>query len=267
MKETREKLVEKIKSEILGRGYKLTSCDELVFSFPDDVSSFYTKWFDSVIMPAEWIISMRSNNITIKKDTDGGDDFTYSTLYDWLLVSLPYVHEAFEDERCIIDGLRKIAMLLNDYHYDVSVDRSGRAFTVYEHKDGLVKAPLSISALCNCATDYNWTYRLSEDYNEETVMCIECVDIDQVSRSDIARLYNCMKRTLATAAKNNNYLLCQQLDNCDKGGTNMAQLGVITEQGDLGLGFNPLNEKDNKVVNESVRSSMNKTEENENDEK
>lgn len=34
--------------------------------------------------------------------------------------------------------------------------------------------------------------------------------------------------------------------------------GVITEQGDLGLGFNQLNEKDNKVVNESVRDSINK---------
>lgn len=46
----------------------------------------------------------------------------------------------------------------------------------------------------------------------------------------------------------------------------MAQYGVITEQGDLGLGYNPLNEKDNKVVNESVRDSINKKE-NENDEK
>lgn len=45
----------------------------------------------------------------------------------------------------------------------------------------------------------------------------------------------------------------------------MAQYGVITEQGDLGLGYNPLNEKDNKVVNESVRDSINKKE-NKNDE-
>lgn len=34
--------------------------------------------------------------------------------------------------------------------------------------------------------------------------------------------------------------------------------GVITEQGDLGLGFDQLNEKDNKVMNESVRNSINK---------
>ena len=33
---------------------------------------------------------------------------------------------------------------------------------------------------------------------------------------------------------------------------NMAQFGVITEQGDLGLGFDKLGEKDNKVVNEAV---------------
>lgn len=37
--------------------------------------------------------------------------------------------------------------------------------------------------------------------------------------------------------------------------------GVITEQGDLGLGFDQLNEKDNKVVNESVRDSINKQDE------
>lgn len=46
----------------------------------------------------------------------------------------------------------------------------------------------------------------------------------------------------------------------------MAQYGVITEQGDLGLGYNPLSKEDNKVVNESVRDSINKKE-NENDEK
>ena len=33
--------------------------------------------------------------------------------------------------------------------------------------------------------------------------------------------------------------------------------GIITEQGDLGLGYDPLNEKDNKIVNESVRGSKN----------
>ena len=31
----------------------------------------------------------------------------------------------------------------------------------------------------------------------------------------------------------------------------MANYGVITEQGDLGLGWDPLNEKDNAVVNEA----------------
>lgn len=33
----------------------------------------------------------------------------------------------------------------------------------------------------------------------------------------------------------------------------MADYGVITEQGDLGLGFDPLNQKDQKVVNEAVQ--------------
>ena len=32
----------------------------------------------------------------------------------------------------------------------------------------------------------------------------------------------------------------------------MAQVGVVTEQGDLGLGFDPLRPKDEKVYNESV---------------
>lgn len=31
----------------------------------------------------------------------------------------------------------------------------------------------------------------------------------------------------------------------------MAAFGMITEQGDLGLGWNPLNKQDNKVVNEA----------------
>ena len=30
------------------------------------------------------------------------------------------------------------------------------------------------------------------------------------------------------------------------------QIGVITEQGDLGLGFDALNEKDEKIYNEAV---------------
>lgn len=33
----------------------------------------------------------------------------------------------------------------------------------------------------------------------------------------------------------------------------MGNIGVITEQGDLGLGFNPLNNKDQKVVSESTK--------------
>ena len=32
----------------------------------------------------------------------------------------------------------------------------------------------------------------------------------------------------------------------------MTDYGVITEQGDLGLGFDPLNKKDNQLVNEAV---------------
>ena len=38
-----------------------------------------------------------------------------------------------------------------------------------------------------------------------------------------------------------------------KGDTIMSEYGVITEQGDLGLGFNPLSQKDQKVVNEAVQ--------------
>lgn len=37
----------------------------------------------------------------------------------------------------------------------------------------------------------------------------------------------------------------------------MADYGVITEQGDLGLGFDKLNEKDNKTVNEAYGSKDN----------
>ena len=33
----------------------------------------------------------------------------------------------------------------------------------------------------------------------------------------------------------------------------MPQYGVLTEQGDLGLGFDPLSQPDQKVVNEAVQ--------------
>lgn len=33
----------------------------------------------------------------------------------------------------------------------------------------------------------------------------------------------------------------------------MSEIGVINEQGDLGLGFDPLNEKDQKVYNENAQ--------------
>jgi hypothetical protein len=33
----------------------------------------------------------------------------------------------------------------------------------------------------------------------------------------------------------------------------MATIGVITEQGDLGLGFDPLNNKDQQSYNEAVQ--------------
>lgn len=34
----------------------------------------------------------------------------------------------------------------------------------------------------------------------------------------------------------------------------LMNYGMITEQGDLGLGWDPLNEKDNKVVNEAYNT-------------
>ncbi len=37
----------------------------------------------------------------------------------------------------------------------------------------------------------------------------------------------------------------------------MSEYGVITEQGDLGLGFDPLNQKDQKIVNEAVQREKN----------
>lgn len=44
----------------------------------------------------------------------------------------------------------------------------------------------------------------------------------------------------------------------------MSQIGVITEQGDLGLGFDVLNQKDQKVYKESSQKENNeKKEENE----
>ena len=33
----------------------------------------------------------------------------------------------------------------------------------------------------------------------------------------------------------------------------MSQIGVITEQGDLGLGWDPLNQKDQQVYNEAMQ--------------
>lgn len=40
----------------------------------------------------------------------------------------------------------------------------------------------------------------------------------------------------------------------------MAQIGCITEQGDLGLGFDLLNEHDNKIVNKAMeRENKDKT--------
>jgi acetyl-CoA carboxylase beta subunit len=39
----------------------------------------------------------------------------------------------------------------------------------------------------------------------------------------------------------------------------MSQIGIITEQGDLGLGFDPLNKKDEKVYNEAVERQQNDT--------
>ena len=40
----------------------------------------------------------------------------------------------------------------------------------------------------------------------------------------------------------------------------MAEIGIITEQGDLGLGFDPLNKKDAEAISESVRGNKNKKE-------
>lgn len=34
----------------------------------------------------------------------------------------------------------------------------------------------------------------------------------------------------------------------------MGPVGVITEQGDLGLGYNPLSEKDQKVLKETAEN-------------
>lgn len=37
----------------------------------------------------------------------------------------------------------------------------------------------------------------------------------------------------------------------------MANIGIITEQNDLGLGFDPLNINDQKAYNESVKRNQN----------
>lgn len=37
----------------------------------------------------------------------------------------------------------------------------------------------------------------------------------------------------------------------------MAQIGLITEQGDLGLGFDSLNENDQKIYEESTNTDSN----------
>lgn len=36
----------------------------------------------------------------------------------------------------------------------------------------------------------------------------------------------------------------------------MAQIGIITEQNDLGLGFDPLNTKDQKAYSEAVKAQQ-----------
>lgn len=41
----------------------------------------------------------------------------------------------------------------------------------------------------------------------------------------------------------------------------MGNIGVITEQGDLGLGFDLLNNKDQKAVEESTKNRQNSNEE------
>ena len=48
---------------------------------------------------------------------------------------------------------------------------------------------------------------------------------------------------------------------------NNIQYGSITEQGDLSLGFNPLNEKDNNTYNEAVAAQNNVTQQPINEEK
>ena len=40
----------------------------------------------------------------------------------------------------------------------------------------------------------------------------------------------------------------------------MGNIGVITEQGDLGLGFDLLNNKDQKAVEESTKNQQNNSE-------
>lgn len=37
----------------------------------------------------------------------------------------------------------------------------------------------------------------------------------------------------------------------------MPEIGIITEQGDLGLGFDPLNQKDKKAYSESSSNNQN----------
>lgn len=37
----------------------------------------------------------------------------------------------------------------------------------------------------------------------------------------------------------------------------MPEIGIITEQGDLGLGFDPLNQKDKKTYSESSSNNSN----------
>lgn len=41
----------------------------------------------------------------------------------------------------------------------------------------------------------------------------------------------------------------------------MSQIGVITEQGDLGLGFNPISQKDQKTLLESSKKESKKEKE------
>lgn len=43
----------------------------------------------------------------------------------------------------------------------------------------------------------------------------------------------------------------------------MSEYGIINEVGDLGLGFTPLNEQDNKVVNEQQQNNNKDDKENE----